>query len=129
MKCKLNPDFRLFITFIVIACGIFLLLCGLWFGVVGILHCVLSKFHLMEFCSSLVAYEHSFVFNTLDDLYWKCAELLLASAVISLVILTILIGTVFLMRDSYKQQKQYLQWKKKKSKWYNVLLSYIVVCD
>ena len=129
MKCGLNPEFKLFLIFMAIAFSGCMLLCGFGIGIVGILYYILSKFQLMEFCSSLIAYDNSFVFNTLDDLYWKCAELLIASSVIVIILFVISIPIVFSIIDSYKHQKQYLQWKKKKSKWYNVLLSFIVVCD
>lgn len=129
MSCKLNPDLRSFLLFIVITATISIVLCGSWFVLVAIVKYIFTKFQLMEFCSSLMTYEHSFVFNTLDDLYQKCAEVLFASIFLIIIATVILIAIVFIFIDSYKQQKQYLEWKKKKSKWYNVLLSYIIVCD
>lgn len=129
MSCKLNPDLRSFLLFIVITATISIVLCGSWFVLVAILKCIFTKFQLMEFCSSLMTYEYLFVFNTLDELYQKCAEVLLASTFLIIIVTVILIAIVFIFIDSYKQQKQYLKWKNKKSKWHNVLLSYIIVCD
>lgn len=129
MSCKLNPDLKLVIILTLIAGITFISVIAAALGIIYFIYFILSTFEMMEFCSSILTENPNLTINTLDDLYYNTAKTLFGVLLLSSLSIGVMLLFISSMIQSYKQQKQYLEWKKKKSKWHNVLLSYIVVCD
>lgn len=129
MSCKLNSDLKILIILVLLAVTTFIALIAVALGIIYFIYFILSTFEMMEFCSSMLTENPNLTINTLDNLYYSTAKALFGLLLFWCSSIAIILLFIYSVVQSYKQQKQHLEWKKKKSKWHNVLLSYIVVCD